>query len=251
MGKGEVVVVVRRVASNGAAAGPSAAAAPAGAVPVVGLPVVGVASVEVAPPRLRRRPVLVAASVAAVCLGALVGSWAFVRVSDAAPVLAMRSTVARGEVIERGDVVIARVGADPALHPVPAAEAASVVGQRAAVDLPAGTLLTAGAVTRALVPPLGSSVVGLGLTPGLLPGGVLSPGDRVRVVTVTGPDDPATGQSPGQGPGEVAAVVAAVHPSPTSTTVVVDVVVARELAAQVAVRAAAGQVVLVLDSRER
>ena len=52
-------------------------------------------------------------------------------------------------------------------------------------------------------------------------------------------------------PLEVAATVSAVHPSATSNTVVVDVLLPEAVAARVAARAAAGEVALVLDARER
>lgn len=206
-----------------------------------------VAPVAVVPPRLRRRPVLVAAAVALTCVGALLGTWAFLSVSDARPVVAVRATVERGAVIERADLVVARINADPGLDPVPASQAMSLVGQRAAVDLPAGSLVTRGAVTDAVVPAGGSSVVGLGLEPGLLPAGALRSGDRVRVIGVSRQGSPPQGTERL----EVAAEVSSVHPSPTSNTVVVDVIVAQEDAARVASRAAAGEVAIVLDSRER
>lgn len=205
------------------------------------------APVAVAPPKLRRRPVLVAAAVALTCVGALLGTWAFLSVSQARPVVAMRTSVERGAVIERSDLVVARINADPGLDPVPASQAMSLVGQRAAVDLPAGSLVPRGAVTTVVVPAAGSSVVGLGLEPGLLPAGTLQSGDRVRVIGIS---RQGTGGKDSQAL-EVAAEVSSVHPSPTSNTVVVDVIVAESDAARVAARAAAGEVAIVLDSRER
>src|SRR4051794_4977265 len=53
------------------------------------------------PPKLRRRPLLVAGSVVAVCLGALVSAYAYSSTSNAHQVLAVVSTVHRGEVIKR------------------------------------------------------------------------------------------------------------------------------------------------------
>lgn len=210
---------------------------------------VGSGGLQISPPKLRRRPAVVAAAVALTCLGALLTAWTFLWASKAEPVVAMRADVQRGEVIARGDLVVARINPDPALHPVPASEAMSLVGQRASMDLPAGTLITRGSVTAQVVPAAGKSVVGLGLEPGLLPAGTLSPGDRVRVVGV-----PRSGgtRSADETPAlEVAAEVSSVHPSSTSNTVVVDVIVAQDQAAAVAARAAAGEVAIVLDSRER
>src|ERR1035438_9604534 len=86
------------------------------------------------PPRLRRRPALVAASVAAICLGALLAVWAYTGASTSQDVLAVRTTVHRGELITRDDLMTAQVGVDPALKPLPASAADTVVGKRAAMD---------------------------------------------------------------------------------------------------------------------
>ena len=73
------------------------------------------------PPKLRRRPMLVAASVAAICLGALLAAFAWSATSTTRAVLAVRVPVERGAVIQQSDVVAVQVSTDPALHPVPAA----------------------------------------------------------------------------------------------------------------------------------
>ena len=94
------------------------------------------------PPKLRRRPALVAASIAAVCLGGLLGAFAWTATSDTRSVVAVRSAVERGAVIGREDLMAVQVGLDPALTPIPAAQVETLVGQRAAVDMAAGTLVT-------------------------------------------------------------------------------------------------------------
>ena len=53
------------------------------------------------PPKLRRRTALVAASIAAVCLGGLLGAFAWTATSDTRSVVAVRSAVERGAVIGR------------------------------------------------------------------------------------------------------------------------------------------------------
>ena len=131
------------------------------------------------PPRLRRRPALVAASVAAVCVGALLAVWAYSSLSTAQSVLAVRTTVHRGEVITRDELVAVQVGVDPALRPVSTGQLEQVVGRRAALDLPAGALLTGEAVTDAVVPAAGLSVVGVALTAAQMPSTPLTAGDQV------------------------------------------------------------------------
>jgi hypothetical protein len=78
----------------------------------------------------------------------------------------------------------------------------------------------------------------------------LVPGDLVRVVGVP---RSAAGLSANERSAalEVSAEVSSVNPSSTSNTVVVDVIVSSSEAARVAARAAAGEVAIVLDSRER
>lgn len=199
------------------------------------------------PPKLRRRPLLVAGSVVAVCAGGLVSAYAYTSTSNAGEVLAVTSTVHRGEVIERADVTTVRVGVDPALHPVAADQLDRVVGQRAATDLAAGGLVTEDAVAATVVPGRDMSVVGVGLAPALLPGEPLQAGDRVRVVATPGDQgDVRSGEQR-----TIAATVVAVHADSDTGQRLVSVQVPFDDAAELAARAATGKVALVLDSRER
>ncbi|MFZ0160288.1 MAG: SAF domain-containing protein [Kineosporiaceae bacterium] len=204
-------------------------------------------SVLAPPPKLRRRPVLVVASVAAVCLGALLAALAWSSLSTAQDVVAVRRSVERGAVIAREDVMTARVGVDPALKPLPAARLEAVVGQRAAMDLAAGGLVTAESITSGVVPAKGQSVVGVALTAAMMPAQALSTGDRVRIVATPG----AQGDVGTADPEVVAATVVGVRAGDASTGTVVDVLVPSPVAARLAARVATGKVALVLDSRER
>ena len=215
-------------------------------VPVAEPPVAGEAIAP--PPKLRRRPLLVAASVAAICLGALLAVWAYTSASTSQEVLAVRETVHRGEVITAGDLMTVRIGLDPALKPLPAAQGSAVVGQRAALDLAAGGLLTAEAITSAVVPAKGMSVVGVSLPPALMPGVGLQSGDRVRIVATPGEQGEVAA---GDTPTFIEATVVGIRGGGDNGQTVVDVSVAYEQAGELAARAATGKVVLVLDSRER
>ncbi len=203
---------------------------------------------EVAPaPKMRRRPVLVAASVAAVCLGALLGALAWSSASTADRVVAVRESVPRGEIIQEGDLVAVSVGVAPGMQTVPAESLSSLVGQRAAYDLVAGGLVTKESVRSTLMPRTGESIVGVALLPGLMPGEPLVAGDRVRVVSTPGAD----GEIPEAGPVEIPATVAGLHPGAEDGKTVVSVLVPEGDAAELAARQATGRVVLVLDTRER
>ncbi len=199
------------------------------------------------PPKLRRRPVLIAAAVVAVALGGALGAWAWSSASSTQSVVAARTAIERGAVIQAGDLVGVQVGVDPALSPVPASQSSSVVGQRAATDIAAGTLVTREQFTAQVVPPAGSSIVGVGVTDALLPGEPLVPGDRVRVVATPG----AQGDITDTAPVTIAATVVGVHSDEVDGVTVVSVQVPSGVAAELAARAATGNVAIVLDSRER
>jgi len=206
------------------------------------------AAVRVAPaPKLRRRPALIAASVAAICLGGLLAAFAWTATSNTQSVLAMRVTIERGAVIGADDVITVQVSTDPALRPVPASQASTVVGQRAATDIAAGTLVTSEQVSDTVLPAAGMSIVGVGLPASQMPGEPLLVGDSVRVVATPGQSGEVTA-------GEqvtIAATVVGVRVNNENGQNVVSVQVPEQDAAELAARAATGNVALVLDSRER
>ena len=155
----------------------------------------------------------------------------------------MRTTIQRGALISRDDLVTVRIGVDPALNPIPAAQLDGVVGQRAAMDLPAGGLVTQGSIAATVVPAQ-DMFVGVAVPAALLPG-ELRAGDQVRVAT--------PGQQ-GEVDGEqrsITATVVGVYPDADSGQTVVSVQVPYDQAAELAARAATGKVAVVLDSRER
>ncbi|WP_332875390.1 SAF domain-containing protein [Ornithinimicrobium sediminis] len=201
-----------------------------------------------APPKLRRRPVLALAGLGLVLMGALLAVWVYLSNTDSVSVVAVRDTVMRGETITAGDLMAVQVTPDPALQVVPGADLESFVGQRAARDLSAGTLLTREATAEQVVPGEGQSVVGLALTAELMPGEPLAVGDRVRVVATPGQaGDPATFEAQDT---LFAAEVVGVATSLESAQTVVSVLVPEQDAAQIVQWASAGRAAVVLDSRE-
>lgn len=199
------------------------------------------------PPKLRRRPVLIAASVAAICLGALLGMMAYSSASSAKEVIALRTTVHRGDVIQRNDLMTVRVSADSGVTPVSGSDISQVVGKRAAYDMAAGGLLTSSAVTNTLVPAVGQSVVGIGVTPGQLPAIALQPGDSIRVITTPGDQGSSAAAA---SPASTTATVVDVQAGGSNGQQVVDVAVPDSQAAGLAAQASTGKVAIVLDSRE-
>ena len=200
-----------------------------------------------APPKLRRRTGLIALGIALVCLGGAGAAYLATSVGDTAPVLTLREDVARGEVIEASDLTVARINGDPALRTVAESEQDSIVGQRAAVDLSAGSILTPQSTTTELIPATGQSLVGVPLSPDQLPSQGLTAGDAVRIVaTPREQDDP-----PGVAPTIYEATVVSTATLPDTGQVVVDVTVPAASAGQLAAQVATGRIALVLDSEER
>ncbi|WP_237565378.1 SAF domain-containing protein [Ornithinimicrobium cavernae] len=201
-----------------------------------------------APPKLRRRPLLVLGGLALIVTGALLGAWAWLAMSESSEVVAVRHTVMRGDTIGAEDLMTVQISPDPALQVVPGAELDAFVGQRAARDMSAGSLVTRESVTTEVVPGAGQSVVGLALAPALMPGEPLQVGDAVRVVGTAGlQGDPAALEPTTIFDAEVVDVTTAAD---ANGTTVVSVLVAERDAATVARWAASGRVALVLDSRE-
>jgi len=189
--------------------------------------------------RLRRRPLMVLVSVGLVLVGAVLGVGVWMLSSSSVEVVAARSAIERGTVITAEDLVVTRVTVEETVPVVRADQLAGLVGQRAASDISAGTLLSPAEVTDVLPPGTGDSVVGVALVTGQLPAEALRAGDRVRLVQT-----PATQVT-------IDAVVQSVTAAADGQTTVVDLLVPSSRAAEVAARAATGEVALVLDSRER
>ena len=190
-----------------------------------------------------------AGAIVLIAVAGLGGGVLVLNAGDTHPVVAVTSTVMRGEVIKRDDLRIVDVGGDPNLQTVDGDQLASIVGKRAATDLPAGTLLPANAATTELVPHRGRTLVGLQLKPSQLPATTLQSGDTVRLVTL--PGDQASSSRPGSSTLPVSATVIGSEDGPDGQSTRVDVEVPSDVAAALSISAATGRVALVLDSRER
>lgn len=199
------------------------------------------------PPKLRRRPIWIIAGVALVCLGALGSVWAYNSATNAHEVLAVRQTVERGQTITRQDLMTVRIAVDPALQPLGADQADTVIGKRAALDMAAGGVVTADQIADLVIPPKGSSVVGISVTAGMQPADELQVGDPVRLITTPGQQ----GEIAAGNPEAFAATVVGLAADQATGASVVNVQVRAADAGKVAARAATGKVAIVLDSRAR
>jgi hypothetical protein len=174
-------------------------------------------------------------------------------------VLIVTRTIEAGQPITGGDLGRASVSVPSGVQTIPVSTADELAGKRAAVTVPAGSLLTAGDVTASLPVPSGDAVVGIALKPGQLPSAGLVAGDQVMIVQTASPGTPvpASGSDEstdsGAAPTGVLVAQATVYdvenPSSdadTTDTALISVSVSSTLAAPVATAAAAGQVSLVL-----
>ena len=197
------------------------------------------------PPKLRRRPALVAIALAAILAGALLAAWAWTATTNTREVLVARRTITRGSVINAGDLARVRLSADPALSAVPASEFDQIAGKRAALDIAGGAMLTPQSFTSNAMPGNGESIVGVSLTPAQVPALTLQAGDHVRIVVTPGQGNDV----PAGSPVFSAAEVVDAHADGQSGNTIVDLLVAHQDAALVAEQVSTGKVALVLDSQ--
>lgn len=155
--------------------GGSPAANPASAAP-------GASRLAVAP-RRRTRPLL---AVGAVLMLAGAGAFtvAYTHLGGRTSVIELRSAVTAGQVITAGDLRSVQVAADSSVPLIAVADAAEVIGHRAGVSLPAGTLLSPADLGSGSIPAAGQALVSLEVKPGSFPA-QLAAGATVAVATVT------------------------------------------------------------------
>ena len=175
-------------------------------------------------------------------LGALAAIWLVSASGHRVQVVMVAHDVAYGSVLTREDLTTTSVAVDPSVSVVPAAQASTLVGQRATANLRVGALLARTDVTPSGVVGTDQVLVPLPLSSGRVPASGLSAGDRLLVV-----DAPAPGADPAVGtPRSFAAQVARVGAPDVNGTVVVDVVASAGDGPALATRAATGRFVIVV-----
>lgn len=195
--------------------------------------------------RRRRRPRLWATGVALVAVGGLGAAALVGQAGDRVEVLAVARPVPVGQLIAAEDLAVARVAADPALHPVPVSQRSQIVGRAAAVELRPGTLLTSEEITDAPVPATGEQLVGVAVRPGQLPARGVRPGDEVLLVPVPGDQSRADDATAAAGDPIPARVVQTGSPDVDGVSTM-DVVVSTAVGPRVAALASTGRVAVVL-----
>jgi hypothetical protein len=199
------------------------------------------------PPRRRRRPALLALAVSMVVLGALGATYLATSLGQTTAVIAIAREVPWGQTLTAADLVEARISADPALEPIPYVDRDQVIGLVAATTLRPGSLLTRNALTDQRLPAPGQQLIGVGVSLVQLPTTPLRPGDDVLLVPVAAGSAPATTEG---GPRVVEATVVKSGPPGTDGLRVVDVLVDAADGPDVAARAAAGLIAIVVVAGE-
>lgn len=196
------------------------------------------------PPKLRRRPMLIALSVLLTALGALLGAWLLTSLSGTKSYIAVGANVERGEIIKETDLVRTQLRTDQAIAPLNWSQQPSVVGMYAATDMAKGSLVTRDSVAAEVLPTDGQSLVGLSLVPGQTVAGDLRYGQLVRVVIV-----PASVDTAGAKPTDFVGTVAGSRMSEDGSTKLVDVMVSKDNAPSISAAASRQEVSLVLDPK--
>ncbi|MEU9087488.1 SAF domain-containing protein [Streptomyces sp. NPDC048357] len=203
----------------------------------------------------RRRPGLIALSVALIAAGGLSGALLFTASGQRSAVLVVARDVPVGAAITDADLAPASLALDPTVKAVPVAKKHAMVGQRAAVTLKAGSLLSPGQVTSVSLIKAGEQLVGVALKPAQLPASRLAPGQKVLVVSTPDAAQAAGGggkpAEPAAAPKTLAATVVAVGvAAPATGVVVVDVAVPAADGPVLAARVATGAIALILAPQE-
>lgn len=182
-------------------------------------------------------------------IGALGGAVVVARAGDRVDVLAVARDVPVGQTVTARDVKVVSFAEDPGLSPIPSGQRASVVGQRAAVDLYPGELLTRSQLSARGGLGDTAQVVGVELKRGFVPGDELRPGDKVTAVVLPAPGVD-TGSTGSEVPAPVEATVKSVGTPDSAGAMVVNLVVAPADGPLLATKAAAKQIALVRQPRE-
>jgi hypothetical protein len=218
-------------------------------------------------PLRARRPLLVVASALVIFVSIAGFADLYASANHRVSVLVVTRTIEQGQQLSADDLSVANVEVSGQVTPIPASDASDLAGERAAVTIPAGSLLIGNDLTNSSPVRVGDAVVGLALKAGEMPAAGVEPGDQVMIVQTAqagaalegaggpGPssDDTQTGSVGPGAPTGVLVPEADVFdvqspPADASSAILqlVSVEVASTLAAAVTTAANADQVSLVL-----
>ncbi|WP_206796984.1 SAF domain-containing protein [Amycolatopsis sp. MtRt-6] len=199
------------------------------------------APVPLRPPRRRRSKLLVLFGVVLSALSAAGVVWAFRATDDAVAAVGVARPVRYGETISAEALREVRVRPDPGVRPLPWERRFDVVGRTSPTDLQPGEIVTPDAVSdAATVPAVGQQLIGVPVKPGQLPAAPLQPRQPILLVPAGAEAWPP-----------VRGAVISVSERDATSTQVVDVVVPEASGVQLASRASAGGVAIVVLPKGR
>lgn len=165
-------------------------------------------------------------------------------------VLAVGESIAKGQTIERDDLV--SVSVSGVAKSIPVTDIDKVVGKTAAVDMVEKQVLTDAMLTSTPTPREGESSIGLSLDPTRVPAAGLEAGDTVSVIAVPGADASGTGSKEAESAIDSPEVLAdnvlvyAVEGETTANgAVFLTLIVPAEDAARIAAYSTAGRIAVV------
>ena len=165
-------------------------------------------------------------------------------------VIVVTATLHQGELFAASDLAVAHVAVSSNVSTIPAALAFELKGHRAAMTIPAGSLLTPAdlADTSPLAP--GMALVGVALKQDQLPAGGVSPGETVMVVQEPVAADPSLTPGVVVPSAQVVAVVPPSASSGSSYAALITIAIPASSAAQVATAAGSDQLAVIVLSSE-
>ncbi|MFF0659142.1 SAF domain-containing protein [Micromonospora tulbaghiae] len=184
---------------------------------------------------------------ALIAAGGVIAAAVLRTVGSTAEYLAVAARVEVGATIDRSDLRTVRITVDPALEPIRASAADSVIGKFAAVALVPGTLLTQAQLTDSALPGPGRQLVGISLPQERMPAERVKPGASVLLV-ITTDEGPAANQQATAAPISIKAIVVDVRHGVKEGTTLLNVAVLERDGPLVAARAAAGRIVVALTT---
>jgi hypothetical protein len=217
-----------------------------------------------------RRPLVAVVSALLVFTSVAVFASVYSSANHQTPALIVVQTIQEGQRISGTDLGQASVAISAGVSPIPVSSAPLLAGKRAAVTIPAGSLLTLADVAGSAPIAAGEAVVGMALKDGEYPSAGVESGDQVMIVQSASPGAPATasasatatdtGSGSGSGSQNAGGSASGVlvpqatvfdvgAPSANSSSgasLLVSVEVSTTLAAEVSNAASAGEVSLVL-----
>lgn len=189
----------------------------------------------------RKKPALIALCIALAMVGGLL-TYFGMSGNGQVSVLVVKTDLARGAVIGAGDLTTIEVVEKSAGESISADRSATVIGQKALVDLPEGSLVTSKNMGESLGVQSGSSVVGVGLASSQAPSRPLQAGDHVRIIRT-----PTQGATADLNTPPISGVVDSTSLDDVKGLVIVDVVVSTDDAPKVVAWSASGNAGLILD----